>query len=444
MKYTYTLLFPAFAAAVGVNPDPNFNPAKSNGDFGPFTPVRVPAPGATGAPKSVNAQQAKALQSASDNWSSDTGTVSHFQDIGKSTAAGQSFNSAANTAFLAEVDELTHKAILDQIIGNDPQVSIANLTLTNGVFQSVVNNLQIMSVQGKGKQNLIDTINSVRCTQILPSIDTYLAVAARVIGPGATLRKAIRPAACAGILAQNANNPAAFPNVPNVPGGTPLGQQAPGSGASTNTGTHGGGAGAGNGGNAASSAASPSSTSASVGRKGTKTKSSAAANTPASNAGAGGNAGSGAGNGAASSASDNNAGAGGNAASSAANSLPTSASVGRKGTKTKSNAAANTPTANAGAGGNAGSGAGSAASSSAAGNYAAAASSAAGNNAAAASSAAGNYAAASSSAAGNYAAASSAAASSSAAGWSAPSSSAAAATPGKKGKKSKTSRSFRS
>jgi hypothetical protein len=110
------------------------------------------------------------------------------------------------------VDELTHKAILDGIIGNDPQVSIANLTLTNGVFQSVVDNLQIMSIQGKARVNLIDTINSVRCVQILPSIDAYCAVAARVIGPGATLRKAVRPTACAAILAAT-TDPAAYPNV---------------------------------------------------------------------------------------------------------------------------------------------------------------------------------------------------------------------------------------
>lgn len=261
-SYTYSLLFPALAVAVGVNPDPTFDPATSQGDFGPggngFTPVRDPAPGANGAPRTVSGSDATLLQQAADGWSIDTGTVSFFQDNGKS--AGQGFNVLANGAFVAEVDELFHKNILDGIIGNDPQVSIANLTLTNGVFQSVVNNLQIMSVQGSGTQSLIDQINKVRCTQILPSIDTYLAVAARTIGQGATLRKAVRPAACAAILAQNANNPDAFPNVPNVPGGTPLGQQDPaggaggGAGGNGGTGTGGtrGGAGAGNGGTATS------------------------------------------------------------------------------------------------------------------------------------------------------------------------------------------------
>lgn len=179
------------------------------------------------------------MQAACDNWSADTGKVSNFQDTGKGLSGSQ-FTAAANTAFLAEVDELTQKAILDKVIGLDPQVSIANLTLTNGCFDSVVNNLQVMSVQGKTTQSLIDTINNVRCTQILPSIDTYMAVAAALIGPGATLRKAIRPAACAAIVA--AAPASAFPNVPNVPGGTSLGQQAPATGDTTGSGTDSGNA----------------------------------------------------------------------------------------------------------------------------------------------------------------------------------------------------------
>lgn len=150
--------------------DNPFNAKTSKGTFGPFQPAKAPLSSATGAPATVSAQQAKTLQQACDNWTKDTGIVSNFQNLGKTTAAGTAFNSLANGAYVAEVDELTHKAILDGIIGNDPSVSIANLTLTNGVFQSVVDNLQIMSIQGKARVNLIDTINSVRCTQILPSI----------------------------------------------------------------------------------------------------------------------------------------------------------------------------------------------------------------------------------------------------------------------------------
>ncbi|KIW08758.1 uncharacterized protein PV09_00696 [Verruconis gallopava] len=190
------------------NPQANFNAATNTGTFGPFTPVSSALAIATGAPTSVDASTAQALQAAADNWSFDTAQVSNFLNTGKSLT-GQQFNQGANIAYNAEVDELTHKAILDSVIGNDPDVSIANQTLTNGVFQSVVNNLQIMADQGANTQQLIDFISNVRCTQILPSIDTYMAVAARVIGSGATLRTAIRPDTCPGIVAAAPNS--AFP-----------------------------------------------------------------------------------------------------------------------------------------------------------------------------------------------------------------------------------------
>ncbi|TID24914.1 hypothetical protein E2P81_ATG04021 [Venturia nashicola] len=177
------------------NPGPNLPVPTS------FTPASQAVPGTSTAAKVTNQQAIAALQAAADNWSFDTGMVSNNQNTGKALANNAAkFQAQANIAYNAEVDELTHKAILDQIIGNDPDVSIANQTLTNGCFQSVVDNLQIMANQGPSQASLIDDINKVRCTQILPSIDTYLAVAARVIGPGATLRTAIRPDACAAIV----------------------------------------------------------------------------------------------------------------------------------------------------------------------------------------------------------------------------------------------------
>lgn len=177
------------------NPGPNLPVPTS------FTPVSAAVPGASTVAKVTSAQAKAALQAAADNWSFDTGMVSNNQNTGKGLANNAAaFQAQANIAYNAEVDELTHKAILDQIIGNDPDVSIANQTLTNGCFQSVVDNLQIMAASGPAQQSLIDDINNVRCTQILPSIDTYLAVAARVIGNGATLRTAIRPDACAAIV----------------------------------------------------------------------------------------------------------------------------------------------------------------------------------------------------------------------------------------------------
>lgn len=110
-----------------------------------------------------------------------------------------------------------------------------------------------MAVQGKAQQKLINTINQYRCVQILPSIDTYLAVAARVIngtaGTGVTLRTSVYPTACAAIMAADANNPALFPNVPYVPGGTPLAPStATSGGTGTNSTTGTGGSTTGNGG----------------------------------------------------------------------------------------------------------------------------------------------------------------------------------------------------
>src|ERR1700712_1963690 len=171
-------LLPALVAAgpgINPNPNPNFDPSTNAGTLGPFVPAQRAAVQATGGPPagSIDARTAQAMQLAISNWQTDTGIVSGFQNAGKNVNDANAFMGIADGAFKAEVDELTQKAVLDQVIGNDPRVSIANLTLTNGVFQSVVDNLQIMSMQGTSKFNLIDAINQVRCVQILPSIDTY-------------------------------------------------------------------------------------------------------------------------------------------------------------------------------------------------------------------------------------------------------------------------------
>jgi hypothetical protein len=188
------------------NPGPNLPVPLS------FTPVSTAVPGTSTVAQVTNAQAKAALQAAADNWSFDTGMVSNFLNTGAALAGTASKEqAAANIGYNAEVDELAHKAILDQIIGNDPDVSIANQTLTNGCFQSVVDNLQILAAAGGPAmaQTLINNMNKVRCTQVLPSIDTYLAVAARVIGNGAPVRTAIRPDACAAIVAAAPNS--AFP-----------------------------------------------------------------------------------------------------------------------------------------------------------------------------------------------------------------------------------------
>jgi hypothetical protein len=173
MIYTIYTIYTIFLAIYGAYGQPaatSVDPATSTGVFGPFVAVRVPASGATGGPTSVSPQQAQQLQQACGAWVQDTGIVSNFLNLGQGQLVPNLFQQMAMQAFNAEVDELAHKAVLDGIIGNDPTVSVANLTLSNGSFQSVVSNLQIMSMQGRVRVSLVNTINSIRCTQILPSI----------------------------------------------------------------------------------------------------------------------------------------------------------------------------------------------------------------------------------------------------------------------------------
>jgi hypothetical protein len=212
--FTYSFFVAAVAAGPGINPnlDPDFDPSTSAGTLGVYVPAQRAAPGATTRPATVDARTAQALQLAMSNWATDTGIVTSFQDAASSVSDDDDFTGIAAGAFTTEVDELKQKAVLDGVLGSDPRVSIANLTLTNGGFQSVVDNLQIMSVQGRDRLALVDAINAVRCTQILPSIDAYLVVAAEYIGDAAQQRRAARPAACGDILARAPSS--AFPNLP--------------------------------------------------------------------------------------------------------------------------------------------------------------------------------------------------------------------------------------
>lgn len=102
--------------------------------------------------------------------------VSAFLNNGPTIQDDAAFKQAALVAFNAEVDELTHKAVIDAANGKDPQVIAANSTLaTGGAFQDVVDKLKLMSQQGKAAVNNIDLINQNRCTNVLPNIDAYMA-----------------------------------------------------------------------------------------------------------------------------------------------------------------------------------------------------------------------------------------------------------------------------
>jgi hypothetical protein len=104
------------------------------------------------------------LATAVANWMADTSMVSDFMNRGASIQNNVQFKQAATVAFNAEVDELTHKAIIDAAVGTDPNVIAANSTLaTGGAFQDVVDKLQQMSTQGRAAVGNIDLINQNRC-----------------------------------------------------------------------------------------------------------------------------------------------------------------------------------------------------------------------------------------------------------------------------------------
>jgi hypothetical protein len=113
---------------------------------------------ASGTPSSAD------LATAVSNWMADTSMVSNFLNTGAGIMNNVAFKQAATVAYNAEVDELNHKAIIDQANAQMPNVIAANSTLaTGGAFQDVVDKLQIMSVQGRAAVANIDLINQNRC-----------------------------------------------------------------------------------------------------------------------------------------------------------------------------------------------------------------------------------------------------------------------------------------
>jgi len=130
------------------------------------------------------------LATAVSNWMADTSMVSNFLNTGASIQNNVAFKQAATVAFNAEVDELTHKAIIDSANSQMPNVIAANSTLaTGGAFQDVVDKLQLMSVQGRAAVANIDLINQNRCVNVLPNIDAYMA------STGSS-SQAVRPTVC--------------------------------------------------------------------------------------------------------------------------------------------------------------------------------------------------------------------------------------------------------
>jgi hypothetical protein len=85
-------------------------------------------------PGVVSLATAILMQTAADAWQRDTGVVSNFLNQGASFTDDETFKNQALIAHSAEVDELTHKNVLDQFMPNNTNVQNANATLTNGKF----------------------------------------------------------------------------------------------------------------------------------------------------------------------------------------------------------------------------------------------------------------------------------------------------------------------
>ncbi|KAL8382259.1 hypothetical protein RB595_006175 [Gaeumannomyces hyphopodioides] len=166
-------------------------------------------PGSPGS-SAVTAQQQRGAVSA---WRADTGKVSHFLDTA-TTFAGEEYTQQAQIALDAELDELTHKKVLDQALGGQPQVQAAsNVLETQGFFQQVVDVLRRMIRDGSATAARdVDVINRNRCVNVLPNIDAYFAAA------GQPQTRAVRPAACAQVPGAPENAAGAGRQPPAPPG----------------------------------------------------------------------------------------------------------------------------------------------------------------------------------------------------------------------------------
>lgn len=140
------------------------------------------------------------IADAQNSWRADTSTVSQFLSA-VPTLRGTKLTSAAQVALDAEIDELTHKKVLDVAFASDSRIVSANDVLVNqGTFQSVVDALRDFADNGASKSEaeintLLRNTNSVRCGKVLPAIDMYFRVAGEKLNNGGFLL-ATRPTNC--------------------------------------------------------------------------------------------------------------------------------------------------------------------------------------------------------------------------------------------------------
>ncbi|KAH8650343.1 hypothetical protein BGZ60DRAFT_534431 [Tricladium varicosporioides] len=144
------------------------------------------------------------IADAQSQWASDTSKVSQFLSAAESLNPGDLVSQAA-TALANEKDELNHKAVLDNqfvfVSNPDENVQQANNVLVDqGTFMIVVNGLQALVDNGANMppsnvSAAIQSINTDRCSLVLPSIDTYFQASGNLLNNGITLL-ANRPNNC--------------------------------------------------------------------------------------------------------------------------------------------------------------------------------------------------------------------------------------------------------
>jgi hypothetical protein len=130
-------------------------------------------------------------------WNQDTNVVSNFLNYAAFLSPSDVL-AQAQIALAAEQDELTHKSVLDSVFvfvdNPDPAVQAAyNVLVNEGTFGSVVSLLQDMTTTGNVAD--VQLINTNRCTNVLPAIDTYFAAVAQMLGTPFVLT-AVRPLVC--------------------------------------------------------------------------------------------------------------------------------------------------------------------------------------------------------------------------------------------------------
>ncbi|KGQ09689.1 hypothetical protein BBAD15_g4972 [Beauveria bassiana D1-5] len=149
--------------------------------------------GGSGGSKDTSRPSDEAMADAAEQWRADTGI--ERQDQGQIAAD-------------AEKDELIQKAVLDRMFLNgtaadrDPAVAAAHDMLANqGTFQFVLDALILFSKRGSSLTqdevaSMIKAVNQDRCTNVLPSIDTYIGATHAVTGQERGGKTAVRPTNC--------------------------------------------------------------------------------------------------------------------------------------------------------------------------------------------------------------------------------------------------------